>query len=169
MGHGRPRRWKSFGNTLLYRWRTSLMMVDVGSSLNKREKVKRRHMPDTPTSCSKPRVIVGVKPSVSTKQLMKISKQSTTSREVVEELRPGSARIVLRKLKVNRLMVLSNDVRSIHKTQRKSNLVAWLSSAWPGTGDAPNNQLRALRVKLKNRLRALRAKLTKIQNVARPR
>jgi len=158
MGHGRSRRLTRDGNTLLYRWRTSLMMVDVGSSLDKQEKVKRKHMADTPASCSKPRVTVVAAPSLATKQLLKILKQSSTSRVLVEELRPGSARIVLRKLKVDRLMVLSNDVRSIHEMQWKSNLVASLSRAWPGTGDVPNNQLRALR-----------AKTTKIRNVARPR
>jgi hypothetical protein len=140
------------GIPFLYRWRTSPITVDVGSMINKDEKAQKKHMADISASCSEPRVIDRLA-VVATKQLLNMLKQSTT----ISELEPGSARIVLRNLRVNKLIVLSNDVCSIHEMQRKSNLVAWWSNACSGMGDVLNNQRRALK-----------AEATNDRNIARP-
>jgi len=145
--------WVWVSSTFLYRQRTSSIAVDVGAVINKDENAWRKHMADVSASCSKPRVIVILMWLLTTKQLLNTLKQSTT----ISALKPGVARIVLRKSRVNKLIVLSNDVRSIHEIQRKSNVVAWWSNACSGTMDVPNNQLQASR-----------AERTNDRNIARP-
>ena len=98
-------------------------------------------MADISASSSEPLATIIISPSLVEKQLVKALKQSTTSAEVVEELRPESGRIVPRKFRVDTLIVLSNDVWSIHKMQRKSDLIIWLSNTWSRVGDVPNDHL----------------------------
>lgn len=92
------------------------------------------HVADTSASCSEPRVITAPRWSTTEIQPLNILKQSRTT----AELRPGSVRIVLRKFRVNRLTVLSDDIWSIHEMQRKSILVTWKSNVWSRIGDVPN-------------------------------
>lgn len=110
---------------ILYRWRTSSSVADVGSAVSKDEKAQKKHMADISTSCSEPRVIDRLALLGAKKQLLKMLKQFVTISEL--GLESGSARIVLRKPRVDKLTVLSNDVRNIHEMQRKSNAVSWRS------------------------------------------
>jgi len=59
------------------------MSVDVGSALDKRENAERKHMANIPASCSELRAIVVATPSLVTKQLLKILKRPTTTKELV--------------------------------------------------------------------------------------
>ena len=107
-------------------------------------------MADVPARCSKP--LANIRSALpTTKQLLNMLKELARIVALVEELRVEGSRIVLRKSMANSLMVMSDDVRSIHETQWKSSSVTQLSSTWPGTGDP-------------HQAYTLRASLTKIWN-----
>lgn len=108
-------------------------------------------MADIPASYSKPRTTNASWSPLATKQSAAVAWLGVSG--------PDGARIVSRKLRVNVWTVLSNDVWSIQRTQRKSDSMGRPPKTRPETRDALDNRLQAQRH---------RAEATRARSAARP-